>query len=214
MSKQTANLELWDDVSKTDPSYTKHVGQRGGFTAIDAQYQIMEATRAFGPCGIGWGYDCQAPIFTTEAVVIVPVTLWHGDRSNTFGPQFGSAEMVNSNGRVDGDAPKKATTDAITKLLSHLGFNADVFLGKFDDSKYVAKVQAEFEAKDNPHKGTIDDIMQMMREAKSIDQLQTAAKKMEPIKSDLEASAPGLLASVRSAYKIEEKRINSEGEKQ
>ena len=36
-------------------------------------------------------------------------------------------------------------TDAITKALSHLGFNADVFLGKFDDNAYVTAMRAEFD---------------------------------------------------------------------
>ena len=31
-----------------------------------------------------------------------------------------------------------------TKALSKLGFNADVFLGKYDDNKYVAKMKEEF----------------------------------------------------------------------
>jgi len=43
----------------------------------------------------------------------------------------------------DTDAYKKASTDGLTKLLSHLGFNADVFLGMFDDNKYVAGLQKE-----------------------------------------------------------------------
>jgi hypothetical protein len=29
-----------------------------------------------------------------------------------------------------------AVTDGLTKALSHLGFNADVFLGKHDGNKY------------------------------------------------------------------------------
>ncbi len=140
----TDNMEIWNAVSLTDPSHTKHVGQRGGFTAIDAQYQIMMATEQFGPLGIGWGYDVGAPLFT-ETLILVPVTLWHGDRQNTFGPQYGCAVIQGQ--RPDADAPKKATTDAITKLLSHLGFNADVFLGKFDDSKYVEKAKQEVKKK-------------------------------------------------------------------
>ncbi len=41
------------------------------------------------------------------------------------------------------DPCKKARTDALTKGLSELGFNADVFLGLYDDNKYVAERQAE-----------------------------------------------------------------------
>jgi hypothetical protein len=145
----TENLRIWKAVEKTDPAHTKQVNQRGGFTAISANYQIMRATEQFGPVGIGWGYIAGEPIFH-ETLIFVPVTLWHGDRSNVFGPMLGCEEWKDKNGRVDSDASKKATTDALTKLLSHLGFNADVFLGRYDDSKYVAQMEREFAAKDKP----------------------------------------------------------------
>ena len=152
----TGNLRIWNAVEKTNPAHTKKVNQRGGFTAISAAYQIMAATEQFGPIGIGWGYVSGDPIFH-DALVTVPVTLWHGDRSNTFGPMMGCEEWKDKNGRVDSDAPKKATTDAITKLLSQLGFNADVFLGKFDDNKYVRQMEQEFAAKENPPPALITD---------------------------------------------------------
>lgn len=138
------NLRIWSKVEKTDPAHTKQVNQRGGFTAVSANYQIMRATEVFGPIGEGWGYDAGAPIFQ-DNLMIVPVTLWHSsDRSKVFGPMYGCEEWKSEKGRLDSDAPKKATTDALTKLLSQLGFNADVFLGKFDDNKYVEKVRREF----------------------------------------------------------------------
>lgn len=145
----TDNLRIWNAVEKTNPAHTKKVNQRGGFTAISAAYQIMAATEQFGPIGIGWGYISGNPIII-DTLIVVPVTLWHGDRSNTFGPMMGCEEWKDGKGRIDSDAPKKATTDAITKLLSQLGFNADVFLGKFDDNKYVAQVAREFAEKENP----------------------------------------------------------------
>lgn len=140
----TDHLRIWSQVEKTDPAHTKRVNQRGGFTAISAAYQIMRATEVFGPIGQGWGYEADAPIFQGD-LVFVPVTLWHsGDRAATFGPMFGGAEVRDQKGRLDSDALKKATTDALTKLLSQLGFNADVFLGRFDDNKYVAELRSEF----------------------------------------------------------------------
>lgn len=139
----TDTLRIWNAVSKTDPANTKKVNQRGGFTSICAQSQIMEATRQFGPIGEGWGYVANEPMFH-ENLVFVRVTLWHGDRGNSFGPVTGGAEWKSDKGRVDSDAPKKATTDALTKLLSQLGFNADVFLGLYDDNKYIEQVTKEF----------------------------------------------------------------------
>jgi hypothetical protein len=146
----TDNMRIWNEVQRTDPDYTKQVNFGRKFTAIDAHYQIMMATKQFGPIGIGWGYDAGDPIFESGAV-IVPVTLWHSDdRSTVFGPVYGGAAMFQKD-KLDTDAPKKAGTDALTKLLSQLGFNADVFLKKFDDNKYVAQLKAE-KAENDPAK--------------------------------------------------------------
>lgn len=143
----TDNLSIWNAVNKTNPANTKKVSQRGGFTSICAQSQIMEATRQFGPVGIGWGYAAAEPIFH-DNLVFVQVTLWHGKRDQSFGPVTGGAEWKSNKGFLDSDAVKKATTDALTKLLSQLGFNADVFLGLYDDSKYVAQMEREFAEKE------------------------------------------------------------------
>jgi len=145
----TDNLKLWKSVEKTDPAFTKHVGQRGGFTAISANYQIKLATEQFGPIGIGWGYDNGPPIFH-DNLVMVPVTFWHGNRENRFGPIYGCEEWKDSKGRIDSDATKKAETDGLTKALSRLGFNADVFMGLFDDQKYVEQRKLEVAAEAPP----------------------------------------------------------------
>lgn len=150
----TDNLRIWNAVSKTRPEHTKHVSQRGGFTSINASSQVMEATRQFGPIGIGWGYDTGFPIFH-DNLVFVGVTLWHGARENCFGPIWGSEEWKDSKGRLDSDAAKKAETDALTKGLSRLGFNADVFLGLWDDQKYVEQRKQEVAAENAAPPATI-----------------------------------------------------------
>jgi hypothetical protein len=138
------NMRLWNAVCRTDPKHTKPVEFGRKFTAIDAHYQIQEATRQFGPIGEGWGYQTGS-IEVVDGLVIVPVALWHGSRDKSFGPIYGSTTLRDRKGNIDKDAPKKATTDALTKALSQLGFNADVFLGKFDDNKYVEEVRKEFD---------------------------------------------------------------------
>ncbi|MCW1431366.1 hypothetical protein [Novosphingobium sp. JCM 18896] len=145
----TDNLRIWSKVEKTNPAHTKHVNQRGGFTAVSANYQILAATELFGPIGEGWGYTTDTPVIV-DTLVMIPVTLWHGNRENSFGPMWGCEEWKDAKGRIDSDAPKKATTDGLTKLLSQLGFNADVFLGKFDDQKYVEQMRREFAAVTEP----------------------------------------------------------------
>jgi hypothetical protein len=133
MSEQD-NLKLWNSVQETDPAKTKEVsyGKRK-FTALDAYTQIRRATELWGPVGIGWGWDAEFSV--CGDVCIATIQMWHGDRANAF-TTVGSSKVGN-----DGEAPKKALTDGITKGLSYLGFNADVFLGKFEDSKYVAEMR-------------------------------------------------------------------------
>jgi hypothetical protein len=46
--------------------------------------------------------------------------------------------------KTDDDFAKKCETDTITKSLSRLGFNADVFLGRFDDQKYIDSMNEKY----------------------------------------------------------------------
>lgn len=166
------NLAIWNAVSKTDPTFTKHVNQRGGFTAIAAHYQVMRATEQFGPVGIGWGYTNGAPIFH-ESLVFVPVTIWHGSRDNHFGPIYGGAEWKSPKGYVDSDGVKKAATDGLTKALSHIGFNADVFLGRFDDNKYVAELRKEAASANDHTDSSVDALLRLIGECQTDQALKT-----------------------------------------
>jgi hypothetical protein len=138
-------LQLWDSVSTTDPKYTKKVNQRGGFTAIAAQSQVKKATEVFGPAGIGWGVkDEKFTNIEGTTLVLYTSTLWYVFNSKTGELPIHSSIKYGANGRYDDDFAKKVATDALTKGLSKLGFNADVFMGLFDDNKYVSQVTEQF----------------------------------------------------------------------
>ena len=137
------NLELWNAVEASDPKYLKTVsfGSRS-FTAIDPQYQVRSATAQFGPVGEGWGWHANTSYINLsngDTAVVSDVTIWHGDRGQEYGPFPGCRKFFDATkGRLAEDAPKMSVTDGLTKALSHLGFNADVFLGKMDGNKYAA----------------------------------------------------------------------------
>lgn len=137
------NLELWNSVCKSDPKYLKKVtlGARS-FTSIDPQYQIMMATKAFGPVGEGWGWYANTHFINLsngDIAVVSEVEVWTKEQGNRFGSFPGCRKFFDSvKGRLNEDAPKMSVTDGLTKALSHLGFNADVFLGEMDGNKYAA----------------------------------------------------------------------------
>ena len=136
------NMKLWESVETTDPKFTKKVNQRGGFTAIGAQYQLRTATETFGPFGLGWGVqDERIEKWEDVGLAIYKADFWYMRNDDLWieNPKteniaifpIHSSIKYHSNGRVDDDFMKKVATDALTKGLSKLGFNADVFMAKF-----------------------------------------------------------------------------------
>jgi len=165
---QQSNLKLWDQVSATDPAYTRGFNSSDGFngTAVNPIYNIKKATECFGPLGIGWGYDVideryinGAPLgfdgdgnmWGTVIVHVLRISLWYmldGKRGECT--HYGQTTFVGKGTHgiyTDEDAPKKSLTDALGKCLSQLGFSADVYLGLYDDSKYVESVTERFKSK-------------------------------------------------------------------
>jgi len=149
-----SRMILWDAVSKTDPAITKKVNQRGGFTAICAQAQLKEATKQWGPYGHHWGLkDCNFGTITnaegTVLEIYLDATFYYPVDANGQGiavVQFPIS--TDCTYRAGNDSRKKLMTDATTKALSKLGFNSDVFEGKFDDNKYIATMKQEFSQTD------------------------------------------------------------------
>ncbi len=141
----TDNKRYWDLLKKTNPDFTKRINKGfGEITTIDPQWQIGKMTEVFGPVGIGWGYTVQYTY--TEQLVFAEVSIWTEAYSNIYGPVSSVQKLWRKTGALDDEAPKKAMTDAMTKAFSHLGVSADVFLGMFDNSKYVEKVAAEYKS--------------------------------------------------------------------
>ena len=135
-------MRIWENVCTTDPKYTKYVNQRGGFTAIDAQYQMQTATEQFGPMGWGWGVKDETFNFIEGMVIYQAILFYH---YGSDGDTIKENEIpLHSSMQVKPDCVKSVATDALTKGLSKLGFNADVFLGKFDDNKYVNNLKKKY----------------------------------------------------------------------
>jgi len=171
----TENMKLWSAVEKTDPKHTKPARIGGmSITAIAPQYQILKATEQFGPYAIKWGFkniEFDFSLVQSHKLVVLKATFFCPD---------GECQVVNSakiwmdraETMVDADFAKKMETDALTKVLSKMGFNADVFMGRYDDNKYVAEMQQEFAPKPMSKERAI----QLLSQAIDIKALQSAWK--------------------------------------
>mgnify|MGYP003113333553 CR=1 FL=1 len=139
------NLKLWDSVQKTDPKYTKEVNFGRKFTSINAHYQVKCMTKEFGPKGKGWGVDDEVFHTLVEHLVGYQAKLWYIQDGKRFEFAINSSIATHQrNGKLDDECYKKVTTDALTKGISQLGFNADIFLGMWDDNRYVSQMKKEF----------------------------------------------------------------------
>ena len=147
------NMVIWNKVSQTDPSYTKRFSS-GGYsgTAIDPTYQQKMATGVFGPMGKGWGLrdlNYQTVVMDDNTTLMfLYAEFWYVLDDISYGFPISSGIKLKyrtsgSNGYIkyDEEAPKKLRTNCISKSLAGLGFSADIFLGKFDDSSYIETVK-------------------------------------------------------------------------
>lgn len=145
MKEEFKGLNLWQKVEMTNPNHTKDSSFGRKITAIDAYQQIKNFTEQFGPCGIGWGFN-SVIVDAPHTACVVQLTLWIKDGGEFT--EFGTCDWYqrskkNPDGTFDLDAPKKANTDALTKAFSRVGFNADIFLGMFEDNRYVQHAAEE-----------------------------------------------------------------------
>jgi hypothetical protein len=158
------NMKIWDKLSKTDPKYTKSFKGKGGYsgTAINATYQAKQMTIQFGNYGIGWGlenvkYSTEklSDDFHDNQLVFSADLFYYIDDKKGVIPIDSDLEIwvysiKYKSWSKNNDMHKKVKTDAMTKGFSLLGLSADVFLGLYDDNKYLNEVRHEFEENKPP----------------------------------------------------------------
>lgn len=161
----STNLELWNKVEKTNPKYTKKANVGGNnITSIAPQYQIKNVTEQFGIYGKTWGFkqlNFDYTLASEFGLVILDAIFFFPDGEFPI-KNAQKLFMDNAKTKIDDNFAKKLETDTLTKAISKLGFNADIFLGLFDDVKYLADVTKEFADKPAPIKlsdKAIDDLI-------------------------------------------------------
>ena len=218
--KPDKNLEIWSQVDKTDPSITEKASIGSfKFTNIDGYSMIKNATELFGPIGTGWKVDAEyTTVETPEGCVCACDTtlsyriadeLHQTPTVRTFAEIAG----VRASGKtfVDEEAAKKALTDGIKKSLSYLGFNADIFLGKFDDDRYVAQRKKEEKHKmSQASQGDVVAIKAQLIRCKTLAEIEKLSKSQQM--TDLRAIASReMLLDLSDAFQKRRKDLAESG---
>lgn len=145
-------MSLWSNVCKTDPADTKQA-KKGmySFTSIAPMSQIKKATEQWGSFGSGWGIQVGTEMFSNTPVgdtILInydAVLFYPGGKLPIHACEKLAYKTQGANGylKIDEEARKKVVTNALTKGLSMLGFNADIFMGMFEDYEYLEASKTE-----------------------------------------------------------------------
>ena len=173
-------------------------------TSIKPQYQIKNATEKFGVYGKDWGFkslDLDYSLIDTPfkidnikktgsypkiiieqlggkqemvmGIIVLKAIFFYPD--GEF-PIINSISIFTNNDmtKIDDNFAKKIETDTLTKALSKLGFNADIFLGMHDDIRYVNELKDEFTILPELLKGTPqwDNVVTLIKSSKIIQKQQ------------------------------------------
>lgn len=200
------HLKLWKSVEKTPPDMTKEVkfGKRQ-YTTIDPQWQLRVATALWGPYGKQWGLrnikyqivelkgndkvvletrDAQNKLIQSTEILADYIKYSIIIEAEFFYPVDGETaafHILNDDKyQADDEVLKKLITNTRSKALSWLGFSADVFLGKFDDTAYVKALKAKFDDLD----AFMHTIATAIRTAKDMAALTKCKERLEEIIAD------------------------------
>jgi len=109
----------------------------------------------FGIQGIGWGIKIGSEVFAEQTIGTTNLLNYDAILFFKYDGDVGeipihateklSYQTQGANGylKIDDEVRKKVVTNAKTKGLSELGFNADIFMGQFDDPNYVEYIKYE-----------------------------------------------------------------------
>jgi hypothetical protein len=170
---------LWNSVSSTDPDFVKEANNgRFTFTCIDPQYQLAMATKVFGPYGHKWGLkDLDFSITADGMSLVLKCSFFYPLEDSSVVCFPIAADMKY---RIGDDAYKKLMTSVRSKALSYLGFNGDVFLGKFDDEQYVKSQEVKYAGQE----ALSEALMKKLDGCKSVTEFDAIAKRILQMHSD------------------------------
>jgi len=202
------NLDIWDRHADIDPAFTKPItGKAYKGTSPSPQHVIWCLTDMFGPAGVGFGWIVRQEAFQPlgeEVLHWCRIWFWHGSQDHGF-DAYGQTKAVMKTRAgllVDEDAPKKSLTDAIVKAASQVGVAANIFLGRWDDQKYVNQVRDEIAAEKLPPfnpASARDRIKRKIEMAASRSELVDVWRTESDVIAEIGAAAPAMKAELVAA---------------
>ena len=98
--------------------------------------------------GASWGLkNIKEEILKDYDIALIHAEFFYPFEDKTYSFEIGNSIYIIKKGTEDlpdDEFIKKLETNTISKALSRLGFGADVFLGKFDDSRYIQELNEKF----------------------------------------------------------------------
>jgi hypothetical protein len=146
-------MEIWDRVKKPPASALKKItgGRLNGKSDISPQWRYQIMTEVFGACGFGWYYTIDKkwlePVTDGQIVAFADITLYVKEIKDGLPTTDWSMGIPANGGSMliekekaglhsSDEAYKMAITDALGTAMQRLGVAADIYMGKWDGSKY------------------------------------------------------------------------------
>lgn len=146
----------WDVLARPPKTALKQIkgGRLSGMTDINPQWRYKAMHDVFGPCGTGWKYEIQrtwteqgaaGQVFMFAQVAVY--TSINGEWSSSIPGIGGSMLLESQKGQLhhNDEAVKMAVTDALSVALKMLGVGSDIYMGRWDGSKYKDDPQTKTE---------------------------------------------------------------------
>ena len=164
-------MEIWDKVKKPPATALKKItgGRLNGKSDISPQWRYQIMTEVFGACGFGWYYTIDKkwiePVTEGQSVAFADITLYvkeikDGQPTGNWSmgiPANGGSMLIEKEKaglHSSDEAYKMAITDALGTAMQRLGVAADIYMGKWDGSKYKDEPKKEDAPNIEPPKET------------------------------------------------------------
>lgn len=142
-----ANMDIYERVKEVPQDAQKEIqaGRLKGMTDINPMWRIEKLTEVFGPCGIGW-YTAITEQWIEEGAngekcAFVKINLFikqDGEWSKPIEGVGGSSFIATQKSGLytSDECYKMAYTDAISVACKALGFGANIYWKKKNETKY------------------------------------------------------------------------------